>query len=210
MQHAFGTILSLIDFTRGKFGYRLKHCQGRNELIAKAIGFKPNAPLTVFDTTAGLGREAFLLASLGCNVTLFERHPVVAKNLEEALSKARLHPHFSEIANRMNLIQSCAIRFFKEQAFTPPDVIYCDPMFVPREKTAAVKKELQQLQALVGQDNDAEELVALAYQFAKKRVVVKRALRSPPLFKEPDFSYKARSHRFDIYIMTSLSDNTPK
>lgn len=191
----------MIDFTSGAFRYRLAHLQGRNELIGKAVGYKRGSPLTVFDTTAGLGREAFLLAAMGCDVTLFERHPIVAANLEAALAQARLDPELAPIVARMTFYPQCAITFLTQ---TPPidfpDVIYCDPMFVPRTKSAAVKKELQQLQQLVGQDEDAEQLVCIAKQFAKKRVVVKRALRSSYLTGTPEYSLTGRSHRFDIYI----------
>lgn len=191
----------MIDFTSGAFRYRLAHLQGRNELIGKAVGYKRGSPLTVFDTTAGLGREAFLLAAMGCDVTLFERHPIVAANLEAALAQAKLDPELAPIVARMTLHSQCAIAFL---TLTPPtefpDVIYCDPMFVPRTKSAAVKKELQQLQQLVGQDEDAEQLVSIAKQFAKKRVVVKRSLRSSYLTGTPEYSLTGRSHRYDIYI----------
>lgn len=191
----------LIDFTSGTFRYRLDHLQGRNELIAKAIGCRPNTPLTVFDVTAGSGREGFLLAALGCEVALFERHPLVADALDAALSHACTDPALAPIVARMVLHRTCAIAFLSNPGtFLLPDVIYCDPMFSPRNKSAAVKKTLQQLQEWVGQDHDAERLVSLALEHAKKRVVVKRALRDPPLVRAPSFSLKASSHRFDVYI----------
>lgn len=189
----------LIDFTSGAFRYRLDHLQGRNELLAKAIGYRSNTSLTLFDTTAGSGREAFLLAALGCNVTLFERHPLVANALEAALSHASTDPALASIVAKITLHRICAIKFFSETP-TFSDVIYCDPMFSPRTKSAAVKKPLQQLQQWIGQDHDAEQLVSLALQYAKKRVVVKRALRDPPLVRPPTFSLKASSHRFDVYM----------
>lgn len=192
----------LIDFTTGAFRYRLEHLQGRNELIAKAIGFRPNKPLTVFDTTAGSGREAFLLAALGCEVTLFERHPLVAQALEAALLQASTEPSLTHIVEKMSFHHACAIHFLSQRGtFSSPDVIYCDPMFSPRTKSAAVKKTLQQLQQWVGQDCDAEQLVSLALEHAQKRVVVKRALRDPALVREPSFSLKASSHRFDVYVI---------
>lgn len=191
----------MIDFTSGAFRYRLAHLQGRNELIGKAVGYKRGSSLTVYDTTAGLGREAFLLAAMGCTVTLFERHPIVAENLETAITHAQRDPELAPIVSRMTLIKSCAIEYLtKNPPLELPDVIYCDPMFVPRTKSAAVKKELQQLQELVGQDQDAEQLVQVAKQFSSKRVVVKRALRSSYLAGEPEYSLTGRSHRFDIYI----------
>ena len=194
-------IFHMIDFTQGAIFYRQQHCQGRNELIAKAIGWKKGLSLSVFDSTAGLGREAFLLASLGCEMTLFERHPDVFEQLRNALEKGAGHASISSIISRMKLIKGCAIHYLQTQQFELPDVIYCDPMFPPRTKSAAVKKEMQWLQALVDPDQDAHELVTLACSKAKKRVVVKSALTASPLKANPHFSLKARTHRFDIYMV---------
>lgn len=191
-----------IDFTSGKLRYRHQHLQGRNELIAKAIGWKKDLALTVYDTTAGLGIEAFLIAAIGCDVTLFERHPQVAGLLKDALEKAKQHPDTLPVVSRMTLITTCAIEYLQnEMLTTPPDIIYCDPMFEPRPKSAAVKKEMQFLQSIVGTDQDSTLLATLALKTAKKRVVIKRAHYAPPLIDSPQICYKARSHRFDVYII---------
>ncbi len=188
-----------IDFTCGKIRYRQEHLHGRNELIAKAIGWKKNLSLRVFDTTAGLGREAFLLAALGCEVVLFERHAVVAKALRNGLAHAKNEPALTPIINRMTLLETCAIAYLKNASFQAPDIIYCDPMFPPRSKSAAVKKEMQLLQSLVSPDVDTTELVTAARAVAQKRVVVKRAARCAPLVANPDLTYRGRSHCFDVY-----------
>ncbi len=193
-----------IDFSEPSFLYRLSHLQGRNELIAKAIGYRPGNDLTLFDTTAGLGKESFLLAALGCRIILFERHPLVAKALGDALAKAKENPSLCHIVERMTFHPRCAIEALQAPTDYPePDVIYCDPMFLPRTKSALVKKQMQQLQTLVGQDQDAELLISLALTRAKQRVVVKRALSSPPLIRQPSFSLSAKSHRFDVYCLCS-------
>lgn len=189
-----------VDFTVGRLRYRLEHLQGRNELIAKAIGWKKGNTFHIFDTTAGLGKEAFLMAALGCHVTLFERHPIIRRLLQDGLCRGAAEPTIAPIIARMHLISNCALTYLKNETFDAPEVIYCDPMFEPRTKSAAVKKEMQLLQKVVGQDLDAAELVAQAFAIAKKRVVVKRAHYAPPLKENPDFSFTGRSHRFDIYL----------
>lgn len=192
-----------IDFGQGPLRYRFEHLQGRNELIAKAIGWKKGDSFQVFDTTAGLGREAFLLAALGCQVTLFERHTAIATLLKDGLQRAMTDPALANIIERMKLIESCAIEYLNNNALPDlPDVIYCDPMFEARTKSAAVKKEMQILQSVVGSDADASQLVEISLKFAKKRVVVKRAHAAPTLKPNPDLVFKARSHRFDVYIKT--------
>ncbi|MBS0287123.1 MAG: class I SAM-dependent methyltransferase [Proteobacteria bacterium] len=189
-----------VDFQQGSLRYRHDHLQGRNELIAKAIGFKKGMPLHVLDATAGWGREAFLLAALGCEVTLCERHPVVSTLLEKALHQAKNDPALQDTISRMTLIKSCAMTYLQAHPDISPDIIYCDPMFPLRQKSALVKKEMQILHTLVGEDKDSEDLVKLCYLRAQKRVVVKRALRAPLLFPAPSMTYKARSHRFDVYV----------
>ena len=190
-----------VDFSSGRIRYRHQHLQGRNELIAKAIGWKQGNIFQVFDTTAGLGKEAFLIAALGCHVTLFERHPTISTLLKEGLERGASDPDIAPIIARMRLIDCCSLAYLQQVSIQEvPDVIYCDPMFEPRTKSAAVKKDMQLLQSLVGQDMDATELVNCAFNIAKKRVVVKRAHYAPPLKANPDFSFSGRSHRFDIYL----------
>ena len=47
-------------------------------------------------------------------------------------------------------------------------------MFPRRQKAAKVKKEMQAFQSIVGDDPDADSLLARAMNVAKYRVVVKR------------------------------------
>ncbi|MFI4938426.1 MAG: class I SAM-dependent methyltransferase [Candidatus Berkiellales bacterium] len=193
-----------VNFNQGKIRYRQQHLQGRNELIAKAVGWKKDPILHVFDTTAGFGNESFLLAKLGCHVTLFERNPTIGALLQEGLQRGLADPQIAHIIERMTLLQTCAIAYLKENRFLePPDVIYCDPMFEPRVKSALVKKEMQWLQGIVGHDEDAAELVGLALHVAKKRVVVKRPNYAPPLVAKPQLEFRGRSHRFDVTLISS-------
>ena len=66
-----------VDFVAGAMAHRRKFGGGRGEAIAKAVGIKGAELPSVIDATAGLGRDAFVLASIGCQVRLVERHPVV-------------------------------------------------------------------------------------------------------------------------------------
>lgn len=198
------TDLPPLDLTQGKMRYRLQHLQGRNELIVRAVGWKKGLVLRIIDATAGLGREALLLGALGNDMTLFERHPTVHAMLKTALRHAAEDPVFAPIVARLHLETGCAIEYLKGLKADPslvyPEVIYCDPMFPERKKSALVKKEMQILQSLVAPDHDADQLVALSCQIATKRVVVKRALSAPPLMAKPHIVLTARSHRFDIYL----------
>ncbi len=190
-----------IDFQQGTLRYRYEHMQGKSELIARAIGWKKGDTLHVVDSTAGLGREAFLLAALGCQVTLFERHPTIAILLKDALDRATKDPDIAPVIKRMTFIESCAIQYLQQNPEVRPDVIYCDPMFPSRHKSALVKKDMQLLQTVVGCDDDGSELVAKSLATARKRVVVKRAISAAPLHENPSITFTARSHRFDVYLL---------
>ena len=74
-----------VDFVAGAMAHRRKFGGGRGEAIAKAVGIKGTELPSVIDATAGLGRDAFVLASIGCQVRLVERHPVVYLLLQDGL-----------------------------------------------------------------------------------------------------------------------------
>jgi 16S rRNA (guanine1516-N2)-methyltransferase len=184
-----------VDFNSGKAAYR----RGQTELLAKAIGvYKYKKPL-VIDATAGLGQDAFVLATLGCKITLIERHPLIHLILADGIQRALNSPETAEPASRLTLIHADASTWLSQ--ISSAGVIYIDPMFPPRRKSAMVKKEMQLLQALL-EGNPAEEpLLPSALQKACYRTVVKRSLKGRPLEGvTPDFAVSGRSTRFDVYL----------
>jgi len=188
-----------VDFVEGASAHRRKFGGGRGQDIAKAIGLKHGFTPHVLDATAGLGRDAFVLASLGCKVTLIERVPVVAALLEDGLARAKLNSEVGDIAQHMQLIHTSSIE--NMNLAQDVDVVYLDPMYPHREKSAAVKKEMRVFQSLVGEDLDADTLLAPAQALAKYRIVVKRPSYAPPLNnKTPSTSIKMKKNRFDIYV----------
>ena len=192
-----------VDFVEGAMAHRRKFGGGRGQDIAKAIGLKHGFTPHILDATAGLGRDAFVLASLGCNVTLMERMPVVAALLDDGLARAKLNSEVGDIAQRMQLVHASSIENMNiaEQV----DVVYLDPMYPHREKSAAVKKEMRVFQSLVGEDLDADALLEPAIALAKYRVVVKRPSYAPPLNnKKPSTSIKMKKNRFDVYVNQAI------
>jgi len=192
-----------VDFVEGATAHRRKFGGGRGQDIAKAIGLKHGFTPHILDATAGLGRDAFVLASLGCQVTLMERMPVVAAMLDDGIERAKLNSEVSEIAQRMKLVHASSIQrmTLAEQV----DVVYLDPMYPHREKSAAVKKEMRVFQSLVGEDLDADALLAPALDLAKYRVVVKRPSYAPPLDnRKPSTSIKMKKNRFDVYVKQAI------
>lgn len=165
--------------------HRRKFGGGRGEAVAKAVGIKKDYLPDVVDATAGLGRDAFVLASIGCKVRMVERHPVVAALLEDGLKRAYLDADIGEwMQKRMTLIHASSAQALTEIT-PPPDVVYLDPMYPHKAKSALVKKEMRVFQSLVGADEDADALLEPAITLAKKRVVVKRPDYAEPLNNQP-------------------------
>jgi 16S rRNA (guanine1516-N2)-methyltransferase len=192
-----------VDFGSAASTHRRLYGGGRGQPIARAIGLKTyGLPLNVIDATAGLGQDAFVLASLGCELRMIERSPVVAELLTAGLQRGAEQENIKEIIDRMQLFCGDAIEILKDLAATKqPDVIYLDPMFPLRNKSSLVKKEMRILKELVGADQDADLLLTIACQLAKKRVVVKRPRTAPYLNNiAPHASQIGKANRFDIYM----------
>jgi 16S rRNA (guanine1516-N2)-methyltransferase len=188
-----------IDFSSGKYDHRRKFGGGRGQPIARAVGLKQGQTPSIIDATAGFARDAFVLASLGCQVTLIEQNLVLSLLIEDALQRAAAEPAIREIADRMRLYQGNAITLLAESDLKA-DVIYLDPMYPGREKSALVKKEMQLLHQLVGVDIDSAELLSAARSKAGKRVVVKRPKGAEFVGdQKPAASVQSKNTRFDIY-----------
>ena len=198
-----------VDFVEGAVAHRRKFGGGRGQDIAKAVGLKHGFTPTVLDATAGLGRDAFVLASLGCKVTMLERMPVVAAMLADGLERASINTDASEVTKCMSLTHASSIDAISAQ--TQPDVIYLDPMYPHKGKSALVKKEMRVFQTLVGEDNDADDLLAPALAMAKYRVVVKRPSYAEPLAgKKPSMSINMKKNRFDVYVNQAIPKEEKK
>ena len=195
------------DFSSSTVNYRRQKGGGKGQMIAKAIGLNSTTAPHVYDATAGLGGDSFVLASLGCSVTMTERVPEVNALLADGLRVA--HEWGSEkdqslvaILKRMTLVESDAAEYMQTlDDVEKPEVVYLDPMFPHRKKSAQVKKEMQVFHQLIGTDSDADLLLKIAQESAQKRVVVKRPRIAPFLAgQEPNYLLEGKSNRFDVYL----------
>lgn len=203
-----------IDFIKGALAHRQQYGGGRGQAIAKAIGLKSGVTPVVLDTTAGLAGDAFVLATLGCPVTLVERSAVLFCLIEDALLRAELSENFQHILQQgFHIINADANNYITEQLANDsdkpdipyPDVIYIDPMYPERKKSALVKKEMQILQKLHGTADNTVDLLDNALKFAKKRVVVKRPIHAETLSdRTPNTSIKSKKTRYDIYTIEKM------
>ena len=202
------------DFT--KMLPRLRQGNLERELLVKASGIKKgkrgivpsetdeagdleNLPRAV-DASAGLGEDSILLAAAGFYVTMYEKDPVIAALLKDALQRAKRNPLLSGIVKNMELIEGDSIPAMRELSFRP-DVVLLDPMFPERQKSAAVKKKFQLLHQLEEPCRNEEEFMRAALFSGPKRLIVKRPAKGPFLAgKRPDFSLTGKAVRFDCYI----------
>lgn len=198
-----------IDLADPALLYRLR-TSGKRQGIGKAVGLdKTPGQVHVLDCTAGLGRDALVLAHLGCRVTMLERSSQVHAALQTAMSRAATVPELADALGRMTLHLCNAIDWLAridKHEVPAPDVIYLDPMFPQRSKSAKVKKEMAQLQALLGPDQDLPEVLDAALRLATYRVVVKRPpgdIRLPG--PEPAFTISGKASHFSVYTNKSLS-----
>ncbi|MDO4641662.1 MAG: class I SAM-dependent methyltransferase [Neisseria sp.] len=188
-----------VDFTEGVAHYR--RTKGGGELLARAVAHTTSP--VVWDATGGLGRDAFVLASLGLRVRVFESNPVVACLLADGLARAAKEDETADIVANIFLQAGNAIELMPAAAreYGAPDVVYLDPMYPERQKSAAVKKEMAYFHDLVGLADDEAALLCTAREIARKRVVVKRPRLG--LFlngEQPAYQYTGKSVRFDVYL----------
>ena len=194
-----------VDFASGAVAYRRRFGGGRKQSLLKAIGLKPGRPPPrVLDATAGLGRDAFVMACQGCTVHLVERSAVIAALLRDGLERsARDREIGSVVRDRLTLSHGDARELMGNiRVSDRPDVVYLDPMYPQRSKSALVKKEMQALHTLLGQDETSPGLLSAALACARARVVVKRPRQAPSLpGPSPGLAIHTRTTRFDVYLI---------
>ena len=219
-----------VDFVEGELAHRRKFGGGKGQMIAKAVGLNKGFVPTVLDATAGLGADAFVLASLGCDVTMIERSPVARLLLADGLDRAKNFIELSEteeekeaedenkdskgelsaVIKRMTLVTGDSLDLLDLSALENlsiqrPDVVYLDPMFPERKKSAQVKKGMKAFHDVIGEDVDADKLLAMAVGLAEYRVVVKRPKIAPFLNdQKPMYQLLGKSSRFDIYTIKAF------
>ncbi|MEM7227491.1 MAG: class I SAM-dependent methyltransferase [Planctomycetota bacterium] len=197
--------LELIDPRESRHAMRLEYADidlrpggrslSKRQPLAKALGRDAS---TVLDATAGFGRDSVLFAALGYDVIACERVPIVATMLGAAMGdESSAVP--SELRARIRVMSGDARNVLPSLAESP-DVVYVDPMFPEKRKTSALpKKRIRMLRELVGDDDDAAQLLEVAREHVR-RVVVKRADDAPELAPRPTVVFKGKTVRYDVYV----------
>ena len=195
--------LLFVDFISGKDGYRRIQNATIKQPLAKAVGIKPGIRPTVFDATAGLGGDAFVLATLGCDVTMFERNVIMAALLEDGLERTLHNRQTQDITKKHIRLVKASSLSSENNLSQHYDTVYLDPMYPHDTKSALNKMNMRVIRSLVGDDEDSWKLMQIAKLKAKKRIVVKRPRLAPPLTEDRiSYQMKMKSSRFDVYIVT--------
>lgn len=184
------------SYTSGAYWQRLK--KGQHERLVKLC--KPARTGAILDMTSGLLQDSLILARCGYQVTALERNPELYSIAQKALSEFAKDTGFEGTANRIQHLNTDALTWESDLRF---EVVYLDPMFPERSKSAAVTKEAQLLQQHETPASVEEELTLLnaAKNFASKRIVVKRPPSAPHLAAQaPSFSDEGKAIRYDIYL----------
>lgn len=182
---------------------------------------------TVIDATAGLGQDSFLLAAAGFSVEMYEQDPIIAALLQDALERGLKNAALATVISNMHLYKQDSVSALKDRAYAlgmthplgeaqnpiadndsfaqtklhKPEVIYLDPMFPARTKSAAVKKKFQLLHQLEHPCENETELFEAARMLRPHKIVVKRMLKGPYLAnKKPSYSIKGKAIRYDCYV----------
>ena len=193
------------DFIGGAVGHRFHFGGGLGQALPKAVGMKGGKRPFVVDATAGLGRDAFLLASLGAQVTLIERSPEMHRLLEAGLARARAAGGaVGEVIARMTLLRGDARDLLPALS---PEVVLVDPMHPARKNTALVKKEMRQIREIVGVDDDSVDLMKVALATARNRVVLKWPQQAAAMAEigPPSHQITGKSTRYDVFMLGQLA-----
>ena len=179
---------------------RLRPDRLGRELLVRAARVRGVVSPTAVDATAGLGEDSLLLAAAGFAVTMFEKDPVIAALLRDALKRASNEPQLTEVVSRMTLVEGDSVAGLRELDFAP-DVVFLDPMFPERTKSAAVKKKFQLLHHLERPCDNEGELLAAALAARPRKVVIKRPPKGPVLAgAKPSHSLAGKAVRYDVIV----------
>ena len=175
----------------------------RKQPLPKAIG---QSTRSVLDVTAGFCGDAFRLSMMGYSVTALERSPVIATLVEDGIRRAKEDREFwAEFGEHFRFVRGDILDGNTPE---PHDVVYMDPMFPPKRKKSALPPgPIQRIQSLVGFDNPNEtiELFNHAFEFATKKIVLKRPTYTKELLQKPAHVFEGKLARYEVYLKPSFT-----
>ncbi len=183
-----------IDFIKDHLNYQRRGLRGKNELLAKALGYAKGVH-RVLDLSAGLGIDAVFMTQLGFQVTSVERSKLLFVLLNEALGRA------PELQSKLQFVSADSYEYLRSpESSREVDAIFFDPMYPHKKKAALPKQEMVVFRELVGHDEDAARVLEEAMKWPVSRVVVKRPLAAEELLPGVRHAYEGKVVRYDVYM----------
>ena len=174
---------------------RIEH----ESLIKKAIG-KNKAQLKIFDATAGSLIDTIIFLKLGHKVVACEQSKILYRLLNDAILRAKKEYDFFENLSFINSDSAVII-----DSYLDSDIFYFDPMFEEVKQNTKRSGTLQKIGNVLSFEKLEDTSTQIFDHMLKKKykkVIVKRPIKSNPLYEKINYQVKGKAIRYDVYVKT--------
>ena len=186
------------DFLKGRLFNRLKRIE-HESLIKKAIG-KNKAQLKIFDATAGSLIDTIIFLKLGHKVVACEQSKILYRLLNDAILRAKKEYDFFDNLSFINSDSAVII-----DSYLDSDIFYFDPMFEEVKQNTKRSGTLQKIGNVLSFEKLEDTSAQIFDHMLKKKykkVIVKRSIKSNPLYEKINYQVKGKAIRYDVYVKT--------
>ena len=186
------------DFLKGRLFNRLKRIE-HESLIKKAIG-KNKAQLKIFDATAGSLIDTIIFLKLGHKVVACEQSKILYRLLNDAILRAKKEYDFFDNLSFINSDSAVII-----DSYLDSDIFYFDPMFEEVKQNTKRSGTLQKIGNILSFEKLEDTSAQIFDHVLKKKykkVIVKRPIKSNPLYEKINYQVKGKAIRYDVYVKT--------
>ena len=186
------------DFLKGRLFNRLKRIE-HESLIKKAIG-KNKAQLKIFDATAGSLVDTIIFLKLGHKVVACEQSKILYRLLNDAILRAKKEYDFFDNLSFINSDSAVII-----DSYLDSDIFYFDPMFEEVKQNIKRSGTLQKIRNVLSFEKLEDTSAQIFDHILKKKykkVIVKRPIKSNPLYEKINYQVKGKAIRYDVYVKT--------
>ena len=186
------------DFLKGRLFNRLKRIE-HESLIKKAIG-KNKAQLKIFDATAGSLIDTIIFLKLGHKVVACEQSKILYRLLNDAILRAKKEYDFFDKLSFINSDSAVII-----DSHLDSDIFYFDPMFEEVKQNTKRSGTLQKIGYVLSFEKLEDTSAQIFDHMLKKKykkVIVKRPIKSNPLYEKINYQVKGKAIRYDVYVKT--------
>ena len=186
------------DFLKGRLFNRLKRIE-HESLVKKAIG-KNKAQLKIFDATAGSLIDTIIFLKLGHKVVACEQSKILYRLLNDAILRAKKEYNFFDNLSFINSDSAVII-----DSYLDSDIFYFDPMFEEVKQNTKRSGTLQKIGNVLSFEKLEDTSAQIFDHMLKKKykkVIVKRPIKSNPLYEKINYQVKGKAIRYDVYVKT--------